>query len=58
MEATLKEVNDLKLKKSRPRIKMRFTKKRYEFTNDVRNLIDKDGGEGTAPDQKPKNLKN
>jgi len=29
---------------------MRFTKKRFEFSNDVRNLIDRDGGEGTAPE--------
>mgnify|MGYP006946636058 FL=1 len=37
---------------------MRFSKKRSEFTNEPRSMIDRDGGEGNLnPDAKPKNIK-
>lgn len=56
VEATEREVKEMKLQKTRPLIKMRFTKKR-ETVPEIRNLIERDGGEGTYPEQKPKNLK-
>ena len=53
LEASQNEVSDLTVKNSRPLIKMRLTKKRREFNNENRNLMDKDGGE-SIQEIKPK----
>ena len=55
-DATVAEVSDLTTNNSRPLIKMRLTKKRREFHNENRNLMDKDGGE-SIQEIKPKSQK-
>ena len=56
MEASTAEVEEMSVRSSRPLIKMRLTKKRREFNNENRNLMDKDGGDSIV-EIKPKSSK-
>jgi len=55
VEETEREVDSLIVKNERPLMKVRLSKRRRDFGNEARNLIDKEAGENPT-DVKQKNL--